>query len=83
MRDYRRAKRVREIRQFVSQTRRADSIQVMSGLVNGMVARLGGIDRFCLLWAESMKTATPTMQSRGFWALAKMAQLIASQRNRQ
>jgi hypothetical protein len=80
MREYRRAKRVREVCLFVSQTRRANSLEAMAGLVNGTMARLGGIDHFCQTWAESLKTATPTMRLRGFTAIGKMLMMLESQK---
>lgn len=76
MRQYRHAKRLRKVRQFVSKSRQTNTAQTMSGLVAGVAQKLGGVSRFCDLWASHLKTASPSAFLRSVNLLMRMACLI-------
>jgi len=78
MRGYRKARRTRTVRHFVSEVRRAESLQRVIGLCATMFNKFGGVEGFVRAWRENIDAAVPGSPAclRTFLALARMAQLV-------
>ena len=67
---------MQQVRQFVSASRRADSLNTMNALLASVVHQLGGLNSFSQLWVDAVKEATPQAKLRSIAALMKIGQLI-------
>jgi len=69
-----RTARQRELRTAISRIRAARSAHRAVALVNGIVNRLGGLDKSVTLWRELLESGNPLVGLRAFDGLLKVMQ---------
>lgn len=84
MRTYRTARRHRKLTQFATQVRQETSASKVAALCGAMIARFGGLDRFCTAWKAQIDATTPGSRASfsSFLAILRLAELVESQRCR-
>ena len=82
MRGYRKARRSRTVRRFVSELSRAGSLQRVIGLCTTMFNKFGGVEGVARAWNESIDAAVPGSRTAlsTFMAMARMAELLETRR---